>query len=214
MTGKQRAAIAVERLKEEYPQAITTLDYTKPHELLFATRLAAQCTDERVNIVTRVLFPKYPTVEAFAKADVKEVEDIVRPCGLGPTKARDLVGAAKMLIEDFDGKVPDTMEDLTKLPGIGRKTAGVVLGDIFDKPAVVTDTHCIRITNFLGLSTSKNPLTVENQLWKVLDPHEASDFCHRLVLHGRAVCVARRPDCENCCLYDICKNSPLKKEKK
>lgn len=214
MTKKERAALAVEALKAEYPEdTLITLDYDQPHQLLFATRLAAQCTDERVNKVTKVLFPTYPTLEDYANADVKEVEDIVRPCGLGPTKARDLVAASKILLDDFDGIVPDNMEDLLKLPGIGRKTANVVLGDIFGQNVVVTDTHFIRITNLLGLTDSKNPEIVERQLKKILEPSESNNFSHRLVLHGRAVCIARRPQCDKCVMLDFCKNAPIKKEK-
>lgn len=216
MTKKQRGALIVSALKAEYPDnELITLDFDpdKPFQLLFATRLAAQCTDIRVNKVTDVLFKEYPALEDYAAADVKAVEKIVRPCGLGPTKARDIVGAAQMLISDFGGIVPDNMEDLLKLPGIGRKTANVVLGDIYKKPVVVVDTHCLRLSNLLGLVKSKNPEIVERELSKIIDPAESNDFSHRLVIHGRAVCVARRPQCENCCVYEYCLNSPLKKEK-
>lgn len=214
MTRKERALLAIEAMKKDYPDAKTTLDYEEPFQLLFATRLAAQCTDERVNKITPKLFATYPTLDDYANANVKDVEKIVRSCGLGPTKAKDLVEMSKILIEDFDSEVPGNMEDLLTLPGIGRKTANVVLGDVFGLPAIPTDTHCIRITNLLGLAKSKNPLTVERQLEEVLPPEETANFCHRMVLHGRAVCVARRPDCANCSMYDICLNSPLKKEEK
>lgn len=210
MTTKQRAALCVEALKKEYPEAICSLDYEKPYELLFATRLAAQCTDLRVNKVTAVLYKKFPTLEAIAQAGADAVEEIVRPCGLGRTKARDIVAAAQMLLDNFGGVVPNTMENLLKLPGVGRKTANLILGDVFHLPAIVVDTHCIRITNLLGLSTSQNANVVEKELQKVLDPKESNDFCHRIVLHGRAVCVARRPQCKECCMWENCKNAPVK----
>lgn len=205
MTGKKRAALAVEALKKEYPDAICSLDPTEPYQLLISVRLAAQCTDARVNLVTPVLFRAYPSLEALATAEVDAVEKIVRPCGLGATKARDIVAMSGMLLSNYGGVVPDTMEELLKLPGVGRKTANLILGDVYGKPAIVCDTHCIRITNLLGLTTSKNPLTCENELRKVLDPLESNDFCHRLVLHGRAVCKARKPDCERCCMAEFCK---------
>lgn len=213
MTKKQRATLAVAALKKEYPEAICSLDYNQPYELLFATRLAAQCTDERVNKVTAVLYKEYPTLESLAGAEVKSVEAIVKPCGLGPTKARDIVASANMLLQKFDGKVPDNMEDLLKLPGIGRKTANLILGDIFHQPAIVVDTHCIRLTNRLGLTQSKNPEVVEKELRKILDPTESNDFCHRLVLHGRAVCKARSPECHKCCMQSFCKSGGLSHEK-
>lgn len=206
MTEKKRAALAVEALKREYPGADCSLDYGKAYELLISVRLAAQCTDARVNLVTPVLFGTYPTLEALAAADVDAVEKIVRPCGLGATKARDIVAMSGMLLSNYGGVVPDTMEELLKLPGVGRKTANLILGDVYGKPAIVCDTHCIRITNLLGLTTSKNPLTCENELREVLNPAESNDFCHRLVFHGRAVCKARRPDCERCCMAAFCKH--------
>ena len=204
---KQEIALqAVELLKKEYPDAICSLEYRKPHELMIATRLAAQCTDARVNIVCVDLFQKYPTVEAFAQADIADVEQIVRPCGFFHTKAKDIVHMCQMLMEQYHGVIPDTVEELVKLPGIGRKTANLVVGDIYHKPAIVCDTHCIRITNLLGLVNSKDPVKVENQLRPLLPPEESNDFCHRLVLHGRAVCVARRPQCDRCVLNVCCKH--------
>ncbi len=206
MTKQETALKAVELLKQAYPDAICSLEYRKPHELMIATRLAAQCTDARVNIVCVDLFQKYPTVEAFAQADIADVEEIVRPCGFFHTKAKDIVHMCQMLMDQYNGVIPDTVEELTKLPGIGRKTANLVVGDIYHKPAIVCDTHCIRITNLLGLVNSKDPVKVENQLRPLLPPEESNDFCHRLVLHGRAVCVARRPQCDKCVLNICCKH--------
>lgn len=205
MTKKQRAISAVEALKKEYPEAICSLNYSDEFQLLAATRLSAQCTDARVNIVTPALFEKYPTVEAFAEAEVADVEELIRSCGFYRTKAKDLVEMAKKIISDFGGKVPDNIEDLTSLPGVGRKTANLICGDIFGKPAVVADTHLIRISNLLGLVETKDPFKVEMQLKELLPAEESNDFCHRCVLHGRAVCIARRPDCENCCMAEFCK---------
>ena len=173
---------------------------------MIATRLAAQCTDARVNIVCVDLFQKYPTIQSFAEADVADVEEIVRPCGFFHTKARDIVNMCKMLTEEYGGVLPDTVEELVKLPGIGRKTANLVVGDVYGKPAIVCDTHCIRITNLLGLTDSKDPAKVEDQLRPLLPPEESNNFCHRLVLHGCAVCVARRPQCDNCVLNVCCKH--------
>ena len=206
MKKQETALKAVELLKQAYPDAICSLEYRKPHELMIATRLAAQCTDARVNIVCVDLFQKYPTVEAFAQADIADVEEIVRPCGFFHTKAKDIVHMCQMLMDQYNGVIPDTVEELTKLPGIGRKTANLVVGDIYHKPAIVCDTHCIRITNLLGLVNSKDPVKVENQLRPLLPPEESNDFCHRLVLHGRAVCVARRPQCDKCVLNICCKH--------
>lgn len=205
MTKQETALKAVELLKQAYPDAICSLEYRKPHELMIATRLAAQCTDARVNIVCVDLFQKYPTVEAFAQADIADVEEIVRPCGFFHTKAKDIVHMCQMLMDQYNGVIPDTVEELTKLPGIGRKTANLVVGDIYHKPAVVTDTHCIRICGRLGLSEGKDPLKVEKQLREILPPEESNDFCHRLVLHGRAVCTARTAKCGECCMRDFCK---------
>ena len=207
MTKKQRAISAVEALKKEYPEAICSLNYKDEFQLLAATRLSAQCTDARVNIVTPALFEKYPTVEAFAEAEVADVEELIRSCGFYRTKAKDLVEMAKKIISDFGGKVPDNIEDLTSLPGVGRKTANLICGDIFGKPAVVADTHLIRISNLLGLVETKDPFKVEMQLKELLPAEESNDFCHRCVLHGRAVCIARRPGCENCCMAEFCKSA-------
>lgn len=207
MTKKQRAISAVEALKKEYPEAICSLNYKDEFQLLAATRLSAQCTDARVNIVTPALFEKYPTVEAFAEAEVADVEELIRSCGFYRTKAKDLVEMAKKIISDFGGKVPDNIEDLTSLPGVGRKTANLICGDIFGKPAVVADTHLIRISNLLGLVETKDSFKVEMQLKELLPAEESNDFCHRCVLHGRAVCIARRPDCENCCMAEFCKSA-------
>ena len=204
MEKKELAAKAVELLKAEYPGAVCSLEYQKPHELLIATRLSAQCTDARVNLVTPVLFGKYPTLEALAEADEQDISDIIRSCGFYKTKAHDISQTCKILVRDYGGVVPDTIEELVKLPGVGRKTANLVAGDVYGKPAVVCDTHCIRITNLLGLTDTKDPAKCETELRAVLDPKESNDFCHRLVLHGRAVCIARRPQCEKCVLKDIC----------
>ena len=204
ITPKERAALAVKALKKEYPDAICSLVYTDPLQLLIATRLAARCTDARVNMVTPALFEKYKTAKDFAEADVSEVEEYIKSCGLFKTKARDIVKMAQQLCDNFDGKVPGTIEELTTLAGIGRKTANLVVGDIFKKPAVVVDTHCIRITSRLGFHDIKDAKKIEFILKEVLDPKESNDFCHRLVLHGRAVCTARSPKCEKCCMKDFC----------
>ncbi len=205
MTEKERAYRAVELLKDEYPDAACSLDYSKAFELLVAPRLAAQCTDARVNTVTPALFAKYPGPAEFAAADIEDVEELIKSCGLYKTKARDLVALGKALVEYFDGRVPDSMEQLTSLPGIGRKTANLVLGDVFGKPAVVTDTHFIRLCNRLGFVETTVPEKVERIMRELLPPEESNDFCHRTVIHGRAVCTARRADCEKCCLAPICK---------
>ena len=204
MTKKQKALMAVNALTAQYPDALCSLDASNDFELLVATRLSAQCTDARVNIVTPELFKKYPSLEDYANAELEDVEVIVRPCGFYHTKAKDIIGMAKKIIEDFDGKVPDNIDDLTSLPGVGRKTANLICGDIYGKPAVVADTHLIRITNLLGLVNTKDPFKVEMELKKLLPPEESNDFCHRCVLHGRAVCIARRPKCEICCMADFC----------
>ena len=205
MTKKQIAANAVQALKKEYPDAICSLEYKDPLQLLIATRLAAQCTDARVNMVTPALFERFKNVDDFADATPDEVAEYIKSCGLYKTKSNDIVALAKMLRDEFDGKVPDNIEDLTKLPGIGRKTANLVVGDVFGKPAVVVDTHCIRITRRLGLHDLKDAKKIEFILRDLLDPSESNDFCHRLVLHGRAVCTARSPKCENCCMKEFCK---------
>lgn len=214
MTKKQRAALAVQALKEEYPDAICSLTYSDPLQLLIATRLSAQCTDARVNLVTPRLFERFPDLDAFCAGTVEEVEEIIHSCGLYKTKARDILATCQMLKSDFGGTVPDTIEVLTKLPGVGRKTANLVVGDIYGKPAVVTDTHCIRICGRLGLSSGKDPFQVEKQLRGILPESESNDFCHRLVLHGRAVCTARSPRCEICRMREFClfaKSAPAKK---
>lgn len=195
---------AVEALKKEYPDAICSLTYTDPLQLLIATRLAAQCTDNRVNMVTPALFERFKTAEDFADSDVSEVEEYIKSCGLYKTKARDIVLMAQCLRDNYNCVVPDTIEELTKLPGIGRKTANLIVGDIFGKPAVVVDTHCIRLTHRLGIHNIKDPKKIEFMLRDLLPPEESNDFCHRLVLHGRAVCDARKPKCEICCMNDFC----------
>ena len=196
----------IEELKIRYPDGICSLDYPKDYELLFSVRLAAQCTDERVNLVTPALFARFPNLESLASADVTEVEEYIHSTGFFRAKARDIVAASRMLLEEYGGRVPDTMEDLLRLPGVGRKTANLILGDIYHKPGVVVaDTHCIRISGKLGLTDgTKDPGKVEQQLRAILPPEESNDFCHRLVLHGRAVCMARKPDCPNCTLRPWC----------
>lgn len=207
MTDRKRAALAVEALKKEYPDAICSLVYTDPLQLLIATRLAAQCTDLRVNMVTPALFDRFKTVADFAQADITEVEGYIKSCGLYKTKAKDIVNMCVMLRDRFGGKVPDTIEQLTTLPGVGRKTANLIIGDIFKKPAVVVDTHCIRITGRLGFHTIKDAAKIEKILRDILPPEESNDFCHRLVLHGRAVCDARKPKCDVCCMKEFCKTA-------
>ncbi len=201
---KDKAKHVVDALKAEYPEALCSLLSENPVQLLIATRLSAQCTDARVNIVTRELFARYPETEDYATADIAELEAIVRPCGFYKVKAQNIRDMCRMLLSDFDGRVPDNMDDLLKLPGVGRKTANLILGDVYKKPAVVADTHAIRISNLLGLCTSKDPVKVEMQLKAVVEPSEQSDLCHRFVLHGRAVCVARRPRCAVCTLAPYC----------
>lgn len=214
MTEKERTLKIVEALKKEYPQAMCSLEYKDPLQLLIATRLSAQCTDARVNLVTPALFEKYPDLDAFCAADVGDIETLIHSCGFFRAKARDIIGMAKKIKADFGGKVPDSLEKLTSLPGVGRKTANLIMGDIFKKPAVVADTHLIRISNLLGLVESKDPYKVELRLRELLPPEESNDFCHRAVLHGRAVCVARRPDCGRCCLNDFCLSARTKKDEK
>ena len=208
MDLKEKALLAVDALEKEYPEAQCSLEYDpdKAYELLISTRLSAQCTDARVNIVTKDLFAKYTSLADFANAPQEEMEQMIKTCGLFKTKARDIIAMSKMLVEQYGGLLPDTVEELTKLPGIGRKTANLIVGDIYHKPAVVCDTHCIRITNLLGLVDSKDPVKVEKQLRPLLPLEESNDFCHRLVLHGRAVCIARRPQCDKCILSACCKH--------
>ena len=206
MNKKKQALEIIERLKKEYPDADCTLDYDDAWKLLVSVRLAAQCTDARVNVVVQDLYAKFPTMEALAAADVDEIEEIVRPCGLGRSKARDISLCMKMLMEEYGGRVPEDFDALLKLPGVGRKSANLIMGDVFGKPAIVTDTHCIRLTNRMGLVDGiKEPKKVEMALWKIIPPEEGSEFCHRLVYHGRDVCTARtKPYCDKCCLADIC----------
>ena len=206
MTKEKLALEIIERLKKEYPDAGCTLDYDQAWKLLVSVRLAAQCTDARVNVVVEGLYEKYPDVNALANAPVEEIERIIRPCGLGRTKARDISACMKMLRDQYGGKIPGDFESLLKLPGVGRKSANLIMGDVFGKPAIVTDTHCIRLTNRMGLVDGmKEPKKVEMALWKLVPPKEGSDFCHRLVYHGREVCTARtKPYCSRCCLNDIC----------
>lgn len=206
MEKQEMALEVIKRLKEEYPDADCTLDYNEAWKLLVSVRLAAQCTDARVNIVVEKLYEKYPDVDALAKAEPEQIEEIVRPCGLGKSKSRDISACMRMLKEKYNGKVPDDFNELLKLPGVGRKSANLIMGDVFGKSAIVTDTHCIRLTNRMGLVDGiKEPKKVEMALWKIIPPEEGSEFCHRLVYHGREVCSARtKPHCEQCCLNDIC----------
>lgn len=204
MTKKQIAEKAVQALKKEYPDAICSLTYTDPLQLLVATRLAAQCTDARVNMVTPALFERYTCAKDFADSTPEEVSEYIKSCGLYKTKSRDIVNLGKMLVEDFGSEVPDNIDDLIKLPGIGRKTANLIMGDIYGKPAVVVDTHCIRLTKRLGLHNIKDAKKIEFILRDILPPEESNDFCHRLVLHGRVVCTARKAYCEKCCMSGFC----------
>jgi len=207
MQKKERAGHIIKALEEAYPDALCSLVFDKDYELLFATRLAAQCTDARVNSIMPAFSAKFPTLEAIAQADIQEMEETVRPCGFYRTKAKDIILAAQMLLRDFDGIVPDNMDDLTKLPGIGRKTANLILGDVYNQPgAVVVDTHCIRLCNRMGLVTGTNPEQIEHALRKILPPDKSNDFCHRLVLHGRAVCTARKAKCDICTVAPFCKS--------
>ena len=206
---KKKKALAleiIERLKDAYPNSDCTLDYNEAWKLLVSVRLAAQCTDARVNVVVKGLYEKFPTIEALADAEVSEIEMIVRPCGLGHSKARDINACMKMLRDEFDKKVPDDFKALLKLPGVGRKSANLIMGDVFGKPAIVTDTHCIRLTNRMGLvDDEREPKKVEMILWELIPPEEGNQFCHRLVDHGREICTARtKPHCEQCCVSDVC----------
>ena len=206
MTKEELTLEIIDRLKKEYPDADCTLDYNDAWKLLVSVRLAAQCTDARVNVVVKDLYEKFPDVNALAEAPVEEIEAIVRPCGLGHSKAKDISACMKMLRDQFDGRVPDSFDALLSLPGVGRKSANPIMGDVFGKPAIVTDTHCIRLVNRMGLVDGiKEPKKVEMALWKLVPPQEGSDFCHRLVYHGRDICTARtKPHCDRCCLADIC----------
>ena len=205
MTKKERAKLLVEGLKKEYPDAVCSLVAGNPFELLVATRLSAQCTDARVNLVTPALFNKYRTLDDYVNADVKDIENIIHSCGFYHGKARDIIEMARGVRDRFGGVVPDNIEDLTTLSGVGRKTANLIVGDVYGKPAVVADTHLIRLTNRMGLVDTKDPKKVEMELKKILPPEESNDFCHRAVLHGRAVCTARKANCENCAVNDVCK---------
>lgn len=214
MTKKELALEIIERLKKEYPDAGCTLDYDQAWKLLVSVRLAAQCTDARVNVVVEKLYEKYPDVQALAEASVEDIEEIVKPCGLGHSKARDISACMRILREQYGGRVPEDFDALLKLPGVGRKSANLIMGDVFGKPAIVTDTHCIRLTNRMGLVDNvKEPKKVEMALWKIIPPEEGSDFCHRLVYHGREVCTARtKPHCDRCCLSDICAKNGVSSE--
>ena len=209
MDKKELALEVISRLKTAYPDADCTLDYDEAWKLLVSVRLAAQCTDARVNIVVEKLYEKFPDVKALAAADPAEIEALVRPCGLGKSKARDISACMRILDEKYDGKVPTTFKELLALPGVGRKSANLIMGDVFGEPAIVTDTHCIRLTNRIGLVDGiKDPKKVEMALWEIIPPEEGNSFCHRLVYHGREVCTARtHPYCDRCCLADICKRS-------
>ena len=216
MQKKELALQVIERLKKEYPDTGCSLDYDDAWKLLVSVRLAAQCTDARVNVVVQDLYREFPDVDALAEADVEEIERIVKPCGLGHSKARDISACMKMLKEKYQGKVPEDFDALLELPGVGRKSANLVMGDVFGQPAIVTDTHCIRLVNRIGLVDGiKEPKKVEMALWKLIPPEESNDFCHRLVDHGRAVCTARTaPYCDRCCLNEICKKAgTLRKHK-
>lgn len=210
MTKKERALKAIEILKKLYPEAICSLNASNPFELLVATRLSAQCTDARVNLVTPALFERYKTVEDYAAADVKDIEKYIHSCGFYKSKAESIVGMAQKILSDFGGEVPDNIEDLTTLPGVGRKTANLIVGDVYGKAAIVVDTHCIRITNRLGLVKEKDPKKIELALKKIIPADEGSDFCHRIVLFGRDVCSARKPKCDECSLFDFCKREGVK----
>lgn len=210
MTKKERAARAVEILKEIYPEAVCSLTASNPFELLVAVRLSAQCTDARVNLVTPALFERYKTLEDYASADVKEVENYIRSCGFYKNKAESIIGMAQKILSDFGGEVPDTIEELITLPGVGRKTANLIVGDVYGKEAIVVDTHCIRITNRIGLVAEKDPAKIEFALKKIIPAEEGSDFCHRIVLFGRDICSARKPLCDGCKMAEICKKVGVK----
>ena len=204
MDKKEKALLAVNALKEKYPDSICSLNADNPLQLIIATRLSAQCTDARVNLVTPALFEKYKTVEDFANADISDIEKLIHSCGFFRAKAKDIVGMCQKMIAEYNGEVPDTLEKLTSLPGVGRKTANLIMGDVYGQPAVVADTHLIRISNLLGLVSTKDPFKVEMQLREILPPEESNDFCHRCVLHGRETCISGRPKCENCTMNAFC----------
>lgn len=210
MTKKERALKAVEILKKEYPDALCSLTASNPFELLVAVRLSAQCTDARVNLVTPALFDKYKTLDDYANADIKDVEELVKSCGFYKNKASSIIGMAKMIREKFNGEVPDNIDDLVKLPGVGRKTANLIVGDVYGKESIVVDTHMIRISNRIGLVNVKDPVKIEMALKKIIPPDEGSDFCHRIVLFGRDICSARKPKCDVCPMYDNCKRTGVK----
>lgn len=210
MTKKERALTTVEILKKQYPDAVCSLNASNPFELLVAVRLSAQCTDARVNLVTPTLFQKYKTLDDYINADIKDVENIVKSCGFYKNKASSIIGMAKMIKEDFNSKVPDNIDDLVKLPGVGRKTANLIVGDVYGKESIVVDTHMIRISNRIGLVTVKEPVKIEMELKKIIPVDEGSDFCHRIVLFGRDICTARKPKCEICPLSEICKKAGVK----
>lgn len=210
MTKKERALKAVEILKNEYPDALCSLTASNPFELLVAVRLSAQCTDARVNLVTPALFAKYKTLDDYANADIKDVEELVKSCGFYKNKASSIIGMAKMIRDDFGGTVPDNIDDLVKLPGVGRKTANLIVGDVYGKESIVVDTHMIRISNRIGLVSVKDPVKIEMALKKIIPPEEGSDFCHRIVLFGRDTCSARKPKCGECPMYDNCKRIGVK----
>ncbi|MBQ8614304.1 MAG: endonuclease III [Ruminiclostridium sp.] len=204
MNKKQKAKSIISLLKTEYPEVKCALIYSEPHELLIATRLSAQCTDKRVNMVTPDMFRRYPTIKDFAEADISDIEEYIKSCGLYKTKAKDISEMCRMLHEEYNDIVPDTIDELTKLPGVGRKTANLICGDLYGKPAYVCDTHVIRLTNRLGLAEGKDAFGVEKQLVKIIPADESLNFCHRLVWHGRLVCNARKPECDRCCLSELC----------
>ena len=214
MTKEELTLEVIDRLRDEYPGADCTLDYNEAWKLLISVRLAAQCTDARVNVVVQDLYEKYPDINAVAEAPVDKIEEIVRPCGLGKSKARDISACMKILRDEYGGRVPDDFNALLNLPGVGRKSANLIMGDVFGKPAIVTDTHCIRLVNRIGIVDGiKDPKKVEMELWKLVPPKEGSSFCHRLVYHGREVCTARTtPYCDRCCLKDICEKNGVKGE--
>ena len=209
MKKTEKVKIVIERLKKEYPDSDCTLEYEEPWKLLVSVRLAAQCTDERVNKIVPKLYEKFPTVEALASAEVDEIEEIVKPCGLGKSKARDISACMKLLHEKYNGQVPKNFDELLLLPGVGRKSANLIMGDVFKMPAIVTDTHCIRLSNRIGfVKNEKDPYKVEKELWKIVPEEEGNGLCHRLVDHGRAVCTARtKPYCEKCCISDVCSSA-------